>query len=52
LNGNDSEQLNINVEKRNGSLEAFDEEKLVRGVSCSGTPFMMAKDIAESIQKK
>jgi len=23
-----TEQLNINVEKRNGSLESFDEEKL------------------------
>jgi transcriptional repressor NrdR len=52
LNGNGSEQVNINIEKRNGTLEAFDEEKLARGVSRSGTPFMMAKDIAKSIQKK
>jgi transcriptional repressor NrdR len=52
LNGNGSEQVNINIEKRNGALEAFDEEKLARGVSRSGTPFMMAKDIAKSIQKK
>ncbi len=52
MNGNGSEQVNINIEKRNGALEAFDEEKLARGVSRSGTPFMMAKDIAKSIQKK
>ena len=49
MNGNDSKKVNINVEKRNGSHEAFDEEKLARGVSRSGTPFMMAKDIAKSI---
>ncbi len=52
MNGNESEQLNINVEKRNGSLESFDEEKLAIGVSRSGTPFMMAKDIAKSIHTK
>ena len=52
MNGNGSKQVNINIEKRNGALEAFDEEKLARGVSRSGTPFMMAKDIAKSIQKK
>ena len=52
MNGNGSEQVNINIEKRNGAVEAFDEEKLARGVSRSGTPFMMAKDIAKSIQKK
>ena len=52
MNGNGSEQVNINIEKRNGAHEAFDEEKLARGVSRSGTPFMMAKDIAKSIQKK
>jgi hypothetical protein len=49
LNGNGSEQVNINIEKRNGALEAFDEEKLAMGVSRSRTPFMMAKDIAKSI---
>jgi transcriptional regulator NrdR family protein len=49
---NDQEQVKINVEKRNGSQETFDEEKLARGVSRSGTPFMMAKDIAKSIHKK
>ena len=52
MNGNDSEQVNINVEKRNGSHESFNEDKLARGVSRSGTPFMMAKDIAKSIYKK
>jgi transcriptional repressor NrdR len=52
LNGNDTQQVNISVEKRNGSQETFDEDKLARGVSRSGTPFMMAKDIAKSIHNK
>jgi transcriptional repressor NrdR len=52
VNGNDTNQLNINVEKRNGSHEIFDEDKLTQGVSRSGTPFLMAKDIAKSIHKK
>jgi len=52
LIGNGSDPVNINVEKRNGSLEAFNEEKLAKGVSRSGTPFMMAKDIAKSIHTK
>jgi transcriptional repressor NrdR len=52
VNGNDKEQLNINVEKKNGSNEIFDENKLTQGVSRSGTPFLMAKDIAKSIHKK
>lgn len=52
MNETDSEQLNIKVEKRNGSYETFDEDKLARGVSRSGTPFLMAKDIAKSLHKK
>jgi transcriptional repressor NrdR len=52
LSENDQEQVKINVEKRNGSQETFDEDKLARGVSRSGTPFLMAKDIAKSIYKK
>ena len=52
LSNSNSEKVNISVEKRNGSHETFDEEKLARGVSRSGIPFMMAKDIAESINKK
>lgn len=53
MNGNDTQQqVNINVEKRNGSYEIFDKDKLARGVSRSGTPFMMAKDIAESIYNR
>ena len=52
MNENDDRQININVEKRNGSHETFDEDKLARGVSRSGTPFLMAKDIAKSLHKK
>ena len=40
------------VEKRSGNSEKFDEEKLVRGISRSGTPFMLAKDISKSIINK
>ncbi len=52
MNDDNQEQVNISVEKRNGRSEAFDEDKLARGVSRSGTPFVMAKDIAKSIHKK
>jgi hypothetical protein len=52
LTDNNQEQVKIDVEKRNGSRETFDEDKLARGVSRSGTPFLMAKDIAKSIHKK
>lgn len=36
----------LNVEKRSGNSEKFDEEKLVRGISRAGTLFMLAKDIS------
>ena len=52
MNDDNQEQVRIKVEKRNGRSEAFDEDKLARGVSRSGTPFVMAKDIAKSIHKK
>jgi len=40
------------VEKRSGNSEKFDEEKLVRGISRAGTPFLLAKDISKSITNK
>jgi len=40
------------VEKRSGNSEKFEEEKLVRGISRAGTPFMLAKDISKSIISK
>ncbi len=46
------ELVEIAVEKKNGNIETFDEEKLTRGISRSGTPFMMAKDIARFIHNK
>ena len=42
----------LTVEKRSGNSEKFDEEKLVRGISKAGTPFMLAKDISKSITSK
>ena len=40
------------VEKRSGNSEKFDEEKLVRGISRAGTPFLLAKDISKLITGK
>ncbi|MDR4489469.1 MAG: ATP cone domain-containing protein [Candidatus Nitrosocosmicus sp.] len=40
------------VEKRSGNSEKFIEEKLVRGISRAGTPFVLAKDISKSIIEK
>lgn len=40
------------VEKRSGNSEKFDEEKLVRGISRAGTPFLIAKDISKSLISK
>ncbi len=42
----------LTVEKRSGNSEKFSEEKLVRGISRAGTPFMLAKDISKSITTK
>ena len=42
----------LTVEKRSGNSEKFDEEKLVRGISRAGTPFMIAKDISKSLIHK
>jgi transcriptional repressor NrdR len=40
------------VEKRSGNSEKFDEEKLVRGISRAGTPFLIAKDVSKSLISK
>ena len=42
----------LTVEKRSGISEKFDEEKLVRGISRAGTPFLIAKDISKSLINK
>jgi len=42
----------LTVEKRSGNSEKFDEEKLVRGISRAGTPFLIAKDISKSLMNK
>jgi transcriptional repressor NrdR len=46
------ESIEITVEKKNGRIESFDEGKLARSVTRAGTPFLMAKDIARSINNK
>ena len=40
------------LKKEMAVRKPFDEDKLARRVSRSGTPFLMAKDIAKSIHKK
>lgn len=38
------------VQKKNGRLEPFTEEKMARSISRAGTPFLIAKDISKSIK--
>lgn len=42
----------LSVEKRSGKRENFSTEKLLTGISRAGTPFLIAKDISESIAGK
>lgn len=42
----------LRVEKRSGKTENFDSEKLLTGISRAGTPFLIAKEISESITNK
>lgn len=42
----------LRVEKKSGKRENFSSEKLLTGISRAGTPFMMAKDISDSIASK
>jgi hypothetical protein len=41
-----SNQNQFIVQKRNGRLEPFDDNKMSIAVSRAGTPFVMARDIA------
>ncbi|HET6590133.1 MAG TPA: ATP cone domain-containing protein [Candidatus Nitrosocosmicus sp.] len=42
----------LTVEKKSGRRENYSTEKLLTGISRAGTPFLLAKDISESIAKK
>jgi len=42
----------LSVEKKSGKREKFSTEKLLTGISRAGTPFLIAKDISQSIAKK
>ena len=42
-------KVSLTVQKRDGTTEPFDQEKMARAVSCAGTPFVMALDIAKVI---
>lgn len=42
----------LSVEKKSGRREIFSTEKLLTGISRAGTPFLIAKEISESIATK
>ena len=42
----------LRVEKKSGKRENFSTEKLLTGISRAGTPFLIAKEISESITSK
>ncbi|WP_148685342.1 ATP cone domain-containing protein [Candidatus Nitrosocosmicus hydrocola] len=42
----------LSVEKKSGRRENFSTEKLLTGISRAGTPFLIAKEISESIATK
>lgn len=44
--------LELTVKKNSGRTEKFDVEKLTRGISRAGTPFLIANDISKSITSK
>ncbi|MDN5847034.1 MAG: hypothetical protein L0H53_12255 [Candidatus Nitrosocosmicus sp.] len=48
----DNSLTEISVEKKSGKRERFSNEKLLTGISRAGTPFLIAKEISESIASK
>ena len=53
MNNNSNLSLSeLLVEKRSGNTERFSTEKLLKGISRAGTPFLIAKDISESLTNK
>lgn len=53
MNQNSNSSLSeLMVEKRSGNTERFSTEKLLTGFSRAGTPFLIAKDISDSITNK
>ena len=48
-NPNEKAPLSDLMVERGVETQKFDEEKLVRGISRAGTPFLLAKDISKSI---
>jgi transcriptional repressor NrdR len=43
---------NIVIRRTSGSKENFDKEKMVQTVSRSGTPYLMARDVAKTVSWK
>ena len=49
VKGTKKKKVSLTVQKRDGKIEPFDQEKMARAVSRAGTPFVMALDIAKTI---
>lgn len=41
--------LELNVKKKNNSIQQFDKDKLTSSVSRAGTPYLVVKDITDNI---
>lgn len=39
----------LNVKKKNNSIQQFDKDKLTSSVSRAGTPYLVAKDISDNV---
>jgi transcriptional repressor NrdR len=44
------EERQLTVQKRNGRLEPFNEEKMIRSIGRAGTPFLIAKDVSKLVR--
>jgi len=44
------EERQLTVQRRNGRLEPFKEEKMARSISRAGTPFLIARDISKLVK--
>ena len=43
-------EIQLTVQKRNGRLEPFNEEKMIRSIGRAGTPFLIAKDVSKLVR--
>jgi hypothetical protein len=48
----DQKLAKVKVRRSSGRTEPYDKERMAKTISRSGTPFLMARDIAKSVSKK